>query len=186
LPIFTVIVIALALAIDAFAVATVVSVILGRITKRQVFRIAFHFGLFQALMPIVGYGAGASVRSYIESWDHWVAFGLLSAIGGKTFVEGFLARKDRGSTGDPTRGLRLVGLSTATSIDALAVGFSFAAIGVDIFLPAVLTGLLTAILSTVGMVLGLRLGMRFGRWTECFGGAVLVIIGVHILVRDLF
>ncbi len=184
MPVITITAIAVALAMDAFAVSTVVSVILGAVTRRQVFRIAFHFGLFQALMPVVGYAAGTSIRGYISAWDHWIAFGLLTAIGVKTVVGSVhQGEGERRKPGDPTRGLRLIGLSTAVSVDALAVGLSFAAMGVDIVLPAVITGLVTACLSTIGMFIGSRVGLRFGRGMECLGGVVLIIIGVQILLR---
>ncbi len=133
--------IALGLAMDAFSVAIGVSVGLGGASARQTFRLAWHFGLFQALMPVVGWVAGTSVRPWIEGWDHWLAFILLCVVGGRMIIE-----STRGSDGeripsDPTRGWSLVLLSIATSIDAFAVGLSFAALGVDVWIPAAIIGL---------------------------------------------
>ena len=185
LHILTMITIAIALALDAFAVATVVSVILGNATPRQILRLSFHFGLFQAFMPILGYALGTQVQPYIAAWDHWVAFGLLFFIGLRTIISALDPQDTHKSQDDPTRGLSLVGLSTATSIDALAVGLSFAALKADVFTPAILTGIFTAILSVLGMLLGKRLGILFGRWMECLGGVVLIVIGFSILIRHL-
>jgi putative Mn2+ efflux pump MntP len=178
--------IAIALAMDAFAVAIAVSVTLGRPTGRQLFRLSFHFGWFQFMMPVIGWFAGRSVLGWIEAWDHWVAFGLLAFIGGKMIYEGFTVvggRKDRKA--DPTRGLSLVALSTATSVDALAAGFTFALVGVDVWYPAVLIGGVAGLLTLLGMKIGGRLGARFGKRMEIAGGLVLISIGIKILADHL-
>lgn len=181
----TIAVIAVGLALDAFAVSIVSSIALGSVSRRQAFRLAFHFGLFQAMMPVLGWLAGRSFAGVIESWDHWVAFGLLSFVGLRA-IRGALFRKEEDSLrGDPTRGLSLVALSTATSIDALAVGLSFAAVNVDILYPALLTGLITAALTVTGMWLGPRLGLLFGRKAELLGGCLLIGIGCKILFDHL-
>jgi putative Mn2+ efflux pump MntP len=114
---------ACALAMDAFAVAIVTGLTLSPITRRHVFRLAFHFGLFQALMPTLGWLAGAAFHRYISSFDHWIAFGLLSLVGGKMLWEALGGHQgERAEPNDPTSGWLLVALSVATSIDALAVG----------------------------------------------------------------
>lgn len=117
---------------DAFAVAIVSSVIIGQVTRRHIFRLAFHFGLFQAMMPIIGWLAGRSIQHYIYLWDHWVAFGLLLFIGIKAIYDALTESQISNRRDDPSRGLSLVVLSVATSIDALAVGLSFAMLDVDI------------------------------------------------------
>ncbi len=127
--------IAIGLAMDAFAVSIAVSVTLGGTSRRQTFRLAWHFGLFQALMPIIGWIAGRSVRPLIESWDHWLAFALLTIVGGRMILEAVRGGDREGRSSDPTRGWSLVVLSIATSIDALAIGLSFAALGVEVWLP---------------------------------------------------
>lgn len=173
--------ISLGLAMDAFAVSIAAAVSLGTVTPRHTFRLAFHFGFFQFMMAIFGWLAGGQLASRIGEYDHWVAFGLLALIGGKMLLEA--ARKTGPHTKtDPTRGLMLVTLSLATSIDALAVGASMALMQVSIWLPCVVIGLVAAALSTIGIRFGTRLGPRLGRWAEAVGGCVLVLIGVRILI----
>jgi manganese efflux pump family protein len=179
---FIILGLAVGLSMDAFAVATAASVTLGRVTPRQVFRFAFHFGLFQAMMPVLGWLAGLTVQRYIQAWDHWAAFGLLVFVGGKAIVQALKSPEDGSDKPDPTRGLSLVVLSVATSLDALAVGLSFAMVRVRIWYPAVVIGLITAGLTWVGMLVGSRLGTRFGRRMEIAGGLVLIGIGVKILI----
>lgn len=173
------------LAMDAFAVATSTSLMLRQVSKRQVFRFGFHFGLFQAMMPIIGWFAGKTVHEYIAAWDHWVAFGLLAFIGFKAIVDTILRGEEPALEHDPTRGLSLVVFSVATSIDALAVGLSLALVGVAIWTPALVIGVVTSLLTTLGMLIGARIGARLGRGAAIFGGVVLILIGVRILVSHL-
>ena len=177
--------IALGLAMDAFSVAVGVSIALGGTSKRQTFRLAWHFGLFQALMPIIGWAAGTSVRSLIERWDHWLAFGLLAIVGGRMIYESLRKDDDLLSPTDPTRGWSLVVLSVATSIDALAVGLSFAALGVQVWTPAAVIGLTAGAMTLLGTVGGRALGARFGSRMAVVGGIVLIAIGVWILFEHL-
>ena len=177
--------IAVGLSLDAFAVAIAASVTLRNVSGRQVFRFAFHFGLFQAMMPVIGWLAGRGMGSWIVAWDHWVAFTLLAFIGCKAIYEALSGTEEESERTDPTRGLSLVILSTATSIDALAVGLSFAALRVDIWYPAAIIGLITGGLTLIGMRLGSRLGAQFGRRVEILGGLVLIGIGLKILVQHL-
>jgi putative Mn2+ efflux pump MntP len=177
--------IAVGLAMDAFAVSIASSVIIGKISRRQVFRLAFHFGLFQAMMPVLGWLAGRTVDIYIRTWDHWAAFGLLSFIGGKAIYSALKGGSGTAGSADPSRGLSLVVLSVATSIDALAVGLSFAMLRVSIWYPSAVIGVITAGLSVVGVLLGGKLGLRFGRKMEVLGGAVLILIGVKILLEHI-
>lgn len=174
---------------DAFAVAILASAMLERITRRHLFRLAFHFGLFQALMPVLGWAAGRSLISVVQEWDHWVAFGLLLLIGSRAILCSFQgeqgAEETDSSRGDPTRGLSLVALSVATSIDALAVGVTFAVLGVRILVPVLIIGLVATTLTTAGMLLGRKLGRGFGKKAELLGGIILVVIGIQILLRDL-
>lgn len=174
--------IAIGLAMDAFAAAIAVSVSLGRVTGRQVFRLAWHFGLFQALMPVIGWYGGLSVEPWIRAWDHWLAFGLLGLVGGRMLCLGVQPGSAEAPPIDPTRGASLVMLSVATSIDAFAVGLSFAALGVRVWLPSAVIGLTAALLTVVGTALGSRLGDRFGRWMEMVGGALLIAIGLRIVI----
>ena len=176
--------IAVGLAMDASAVSIGSSVTLDRVTRRQVFRFAFHFGLFQALMPVLGWLLGCTVCNLIATWDHWVAFALLSSIGVKAIWESF-GSPATDAPKDPTRGLSLVLLSIATSIDALAVGLSLAMLDVCIWYPVVVIGVVTAALVVLGMLIGSRLGLRFGRYMRVVGGLVLIGIGLKILFEHL-
>ena len=177
--------IALGLAMDAFSVAIGVSIALGGTSKRQTFRLAWHFGLFQGLMPILGWAAGTSIRPFIERWDHWLAFVLLGVVGGRMIFESVRGDEDRPSRQDPTRGWSLVVLSIATSIDALAVGLSFAALGVQVWIPAAVIGITAAVMTLLGTLGGRALGARFGSRMAVVGGIVLISIGVWILFEHL-
>ena len=175
---------ALALAMDAFAVALGTGAVLSSLTGRHLFRLGFHFGLFQALMPVIGWLAGLTVIQWVEAWDHWIAFSLLAIIGGRMVYEAF-SDEEKANDRDPTKGLSLVLLSIATSIDALAVGFSLSVIGVSIWMPALVIGLVAGVLTLVGMLLGGRIGDRWGTRVEIFGGLVLIAIGLKILIEHL-
>ena len=177
--------IAVGLAMDAFAVAVATGIILGNVSGRQTFRLSFHFGLFQFLMPVVGWQAGLSFVQYLGGYDHWLAFGLLAAIGGKMVFEAFRSDPSDRNASDPTRGASLVLLSVATSLDALAVGLSLGVLRIRIWFPAVVIGLVAAALTAAGMHLGRPLGSRFGRRMEIVGGLVLVGIGIRILFKGL-
>lgn len=173
--------IAVGLAIDAMSVAIAVSLMLGRVNGRQVFRFAFCFGLFQGIMPIIGWFAGSGLEHFISAWDHWIAFLLLLFIGMKGILEAF--RKDEGmsSKTDPTRGWTLLILSIATSIDALAVGLNFGILQVSVWFPALIIALVTAALTTGGMLLSRFISTRLRKAMQIFGGCVLILIGIKIL-----
>lgn len=176
-------VVAVALAMDAFAVAIASGVMLRQVSKRQAFRLSWHFGLFQALMPIIGWAAGLTVRSYIERFDHWVAFGLLVFVGGRMVIDAVRGEDEMKRHAEPTRGWTLVVLSVATSIDALAVGLSLALLGVSVWLPALVIGVVAATFTLLGLRLGTFVGRRLpvGRYAAVGGGLVLLFIGVRIL-----
>ena len=178
--------IALALAMDALAVALGLGLSLKPATGRQTFRLAFHFGLFQFMMPVVGWAAGETLVRRIERYDHWVAFALLVFVGGKMIFEAFRLEKELGpERPDPTRGISLLVLSVATSIDALAIGLSLAALRVAIVFPAVVIGIVAFAITVLGMKLGPALGKVIGRRAELLGGAVLIVIGLKILADHL-
>jgi manganese efflux pump family protein len=177
------VVLACGLSMDAFAVAVAAAIALDEISPRRVFRLAFHFGLFQALMPIMGWLAGMQLEQFIVSWDHWVAFGLLTFIGVKAIRTALTGTDAALARDDPTRGVIMVGLAIATSIDALAVGVSLAMVRVSIWYPSVVIGCITCLITALGMLLGRRLGKRFGKRVEVIGGVVLIAIGLKILVQ---
>ena len=180
----TLIGIAIGLAMDAFAVAIGAGLTLGRVDARQTFRLAWHFGLFQALMPIIGWLAGLTVAAWISPIDHWIAFGLLAAIGGKMIYEA-MAHGEEHVRPDPTKGWSLILLSIATSIDAFAVGLSLALLGIAIWYPALVIGLVAAAFTVVGLHLGRRFGALLGRRMEVVGGVILILIGLRILIEHL-
>jgi manganese efflux pump family protein len=176
-----IVLIAFGLAMDAFAVSIASGLAVEKLTGRHVFRIGFHFGLFQALMPLLGWLAGTTIAPVIEAWDHWVALGLLGFIGLK-MINDSRSDEERSERSDPTRGWSLVTLSVATSIDALAVGLSLAMLQMSIWLPALIIGLVAAGMSVFGITFGHRLGRRWGRRAELVGGLVLIAIGVRIVI----
>lgn len=178
--------IALGLAMDAFAVSIVAGLSLPRVTGRHVFRLAWHFGLFQFLMPIIGWAAGRTVENHVAAVDHWVAAGLLGLIGGRMVIEAARGGERAAfSQSDPTRGLMLVTLSLATSLDALAVGISIGLLGVSIWTPSLVIGLVAGGLTVVGITLGTRIGRRFGRWASALGGMALITIGLKIVLAHI-
>lgn len=180
---FTTLTIAIGLGMDAFAVALAVGARQQRLTFRPLFRLSFHFGLFQFMMPVIGWYCGSQVERYIKNFDHWLAFALLCFIGGKMVWESMTADHDTDSLSDPTRKWSLVALSVATSIDALAVGLSMAFLQVAIWTPSVIIGIVAATMTAVGMVFGRRLGVRFGRRMELLGGLILIGIGIKIVLE---
>jgi len=181
-----IIIIAIGLSMDAFAVSIACSISLQKVSSRQIFRFSFHFGLFQALMPVLGWFAGQSAQSYISRWDHWVAFFLLTFIGLKAIHDSRKANDLELNRKDPTKGVSLVLLSIATSIDALAVGFSLSALNINIIKPAIIIGCITGILSMSGMIGGSKIGYRFGKSVELIGGLILIGIGLKVLISHMF
>lgn len=176
--------IAVALAMDAFTVALGVGLHLsarGRVAPRQYFRLSFHFGLFQFLMPIVGWAAGTTVRQYIDAYAHWVAMILLWYIGVKMIREG--RKSDKYAREDPTRGMSLIVLSVATSIDALAMGLSLALLGVGIVYPSLVIGVVAAAFTLTGLFLGRWLGDRWRSKIAVLGGLILIGIGIKIVLE---
>ena len=180
---FNISAIAVALAMDASAVAIAAGVTLKQVSFRQNFRLAWHFGFFQAMMPVLGWGAGLYIRTWIENYDHWVAFGLLAFVAQGMLRAAFEKEKNEEEQKDPTRGMTMVMLSVATSIDALAVGLSLSMIKISIWTPAVIIGLVAGGFTTVGMHLGKKIGTAtyLSRYAEVVGGGVLLLIGFNIL-----
>jgi putative Mn2+ efflux pump MntP len=186
MPIWTIFLIAIGLAMDCFAVSLGVGTAGTAVGLRPTFRLFFHFGLFQAGMTLLGWLAGKTVVNYISSVDHWVAFGLLMFVGVRMIRVGLQKAGEEPSIPDPSRGLTLVMLSVATSIDALAVGLSLAFLSANVFWAALLIGAVSAALSLVGLLLGNQLGMRFGKSMEVLGGIILIGIGLRVLITHLF
>lgn len=178
--------IAVALAIDAFSVALATGVVLPCLTPRHCFRLSFHFGLFQFMMPIIGWLLGSAFESCVHAYAPWIAFGLLAVVGGRMIVEALRPPRSAAELQDPTRKGSLVMLSVATSIDALAVGISLSLLGGSIWSAAAIIGLVAAALTLVGMFCGKSLGVRFGHRMGLAGGLVLLAIGIKIVAPRLF
>lgn len=186
---------AVALAMDCFTVSIVSGVILSdrfRLFSKEglgVFRMAFLFGLFQALMPLIGWFATSRFSEHLEAIDHWIAFALLAFIGGKMILESFEEEKEPSFNPQQLK-MQLV-LAVATSIDALAVGISFACMGyhrlTQLTIPLFIIGIVSFLFSVLGYVLGARFGKSIARKLkpELLGGIILVVIGAKILMTHL-
>jgi putative Mn2+ efflux pump MntP len=188
---------ALSLSMDAFAVSLSAGISGSSLKRFYMIRAAVFFGLFQFIMPVIGWYLGQTVQVYIEAYDHWIAFGLLVFIGGKMLKEGFegkdqnpgnnTAEAAQGKTGDIRSLGNLLTLSLATSIDALAVGISFNILGLgrDIWSSAALIGGITLVVCLFGFSFGRRIGRFLGKWAERAGGLILIAIGIKILLGHL-
>lgn len=182
------IVIAVGLAMDATAVSLGAGAGGRAAGWRAAFRLAFHFGLFQALMPLLGWLAGRGLAGLLQAVDHWIAFGLLLVVGGRMVWGGLHpepAAAAEARRRDPSRGWSLVALSVATSIDAFAVGLGLAMLDVAIWVPVALIGVITAAMSLSGLLLGRVLSAAWGPRAEVLGGVLLLGIGLQILVSHL-
>lgn len=183
---FSVLLIGVGLAADCFAVALSSGISQRILSPLQVVRASFSFGLFQTLMPVLGWLAGRTMVSVIESYDHWVVFILLAFVGGRMTWESFHSRASQSIDRDMTKGILLLTLSVATSTDALAVGLTFAFLAVKV-VPASLTiGAITFLISILGFLLGRKTGELIGRQARIVGGLVLFGIGLRILLTHLF
>lgn len=182
---------AVGLAMDCFAVSIASGIILRRVRWRPMLTMAFAFGFFQAMMPFVGWMFASTFSHLIESVDHWIAFGILAFLGGRMIAESGKEEECR-NTFDPTSPKVVLTMAVATSIDALAVGVSFAFLGVRdwgaILSPIAIIGVVSFVLSMVGLLFGIRFGCGIARRlkAELWGGVILVLIGVKILVEHLF
>lgn len=179
-----VLIIACGLAMDAFAVALGAGASGQLAGRRAAFRLSFHFGLFQFLMPILGWLLAVQLQEFIQSVDHWLAFLLLVIVGGRMIYAGMTSRPEQ-IRGDPSRGFSLMALSVATSLDALAVGLSLAFLGADIWWPSAAIGLITCGFSLAGVFLGSKLNEKVGNRMEIAGGLILIAIGIQILATHL-
>ena len=175
---------AFALAMDAFAVSITGGVVIKERKVRHAVRIALFFGGFQAVMPLAGWLAGAGLRDWLGGFEHWLAFGLLTFIGCKMIYEAFkLEPMERIRNILAVRVLLL--LAVATSIDALAVGITLSVLHEPIMLPAIVIGVITFVVSLIGVFIGDRFGHLFESKIEVIGGLILIGIGIKILVENI-
>lgn len=197
--ILSVVLIAVGLSMDAFAVSVTNGIIIKDLKIGHALKIGLYFGVFQALMPLAGWLAGSQFKDYITSVDHWIAFGLLAFIGGKMIWEAFGGEDEEAVEGmcevaistqgavyeNPLRMGRLLVLAVATSIDALAVGISFAFFSVSIIWAAVLIGLITFAICITGVFIGNKFGGLLKKKAEMAGGLILILIGFKILFEHM-
>ena len=181
---FEIILIAIGLSMDAFAVSITSGVTINNLKVKHALKIAAFFGIFQAVMPLIGYLAGISLNKYITSYDHWIAFILLAFIGGKMIYEGFQIEKCEMNK-DCLNSVTLLVLAIATSIDALAVGVVFSSLSISVLMPVAIIGLTTFVVCFAGVYIGDKFGSFFEKKMELIGGAVLILIGIKILVEHL-
>lgn len=182
---YTIIAIAVALALDAFAVSIATGAYLKNISFRQFFRLSWHFGLFQAMMPLIGWGAGIGIKKFVEQFAPFIAFGLLMFVATSMIIEAYKKDDDDQILKDPTRGTRLIVLSIATSIDALSVGFSLSMLNITIIIPVVVIGLTALVFTILGLYLGSK-SVKISwlhKYSEIIGAFVLYGIGIYILVE---
>jgi putative Mn2+ efflux pump MntP len=178
----SILIIAIGLSADCFGVALSGSISMGTVSFLQIFRTSLAFGLFQALMPVLGWLAGRTIADVISAYDHWVAFALLVAIGGGMIWESFRSRNARATGTDFTKGILLLTLSISTSIDALAVGLTLAFLEVNIALASLTIGVVAFIITVMGFLVGRKVGKLLGRRAEAIGGVILIAIGIRIVL----
>jgi putative Mn2+ efflux pump MntP len=189
--IWTVLLVGIGVSADAFAVSLARGLKIRQLHLSQALLIGGVFGLFQAVMPILGWLLGTAFGGLIQAFDHWVAFGLLALVGGKMLWEAVFSHEEA-PDGEPVPDAKdgiglheLLVLAVATSIDALAVGISLALLEVNIWLTATVIGVITFVLSTAAVFIGHRVGVRYQRPAEIIGGVILIGIGISILVEHL-
>lgn len=175
--------IALGLCFDTFAVSVSSGIICQKITFRQACVFSIILAFFQGVMPLIGWIAGASMQEYIRDFDHWIAFGLLVFVGGRMIVGAFVEEQQKKI--NPLLFSTMLTLGIATSIDALAVGFTFALAEIQVFLTIALIGIITFLAAMTGLLIGKKSAGKFGKPLEIFGGIILIGIGVRILMEHL-
>ena len=173
--------IGISLSMDAFAISVCKGLSMGKVKYNKAIIIALYFGGFQALMPFIGYFLGSSFEHFITQIDHWITFILLTIIGGKMTAESF----ENNSTDDKTDVKSMIILAIATSIDALAIGITFAFMNVNILSSIFIIGIITFILCLLGVIIGSKFGNKFGQSAELIGGILLILIGGKILLEHL-
>jgi putative Mn2+ efflux pump MntP len=181
---FTIILIAIGLSFDTFAVSVSSGLILKKIDFLNATKIAITLAIFQAAMPLIGWLAGSEIKDYAADFDHWIAFGILGLLGGKMIYESFKNEPEL-RTFNPLDIRVMIGMAIATSIDALIVGFSFALLNYKIIISIGIIGVVTYIVAMLGMLFGKKIGARLGRRMEILGGVMLILIGLKILYEHL-
>ena len=179
-----IIIIAIGLSMDAFAVSITLGLSVKKPKVKEFLVPAIYFGFFQMFMPLIGYFAGINFANKIQHIDHWVAFVLLGIIGGKMIKESF-SKEEQKVNENPFRFMKMLLLAIATSIDALAVGITFAFFEINIFVAIAIIGFTTFLISMGGVKIGNIFGVKYKSKAEFMGGAILVILGLKILIEHL-
>ncbi|MCE5223701.1 manganese efflux pump MntP family protein [bacterium] len=181
----TILVIAISLGLDAFSVSLAFGMCQKECSNQSKLRLSFSFGFFQFLMPIVGYWIGSTVASFVDKWDHWLVLTALVLIGCKMIWEGLEKEDQPKKFTDISRGVPLLIASVATSIDALAVGFSFAFLQFDLLTSSLIIGVVAFIMSYAGSHIGFKIGKRYFSKPEWIGGIALILLGIKFLLDGL-
>jgi len=182
---YTLILLSVGLAMDAFSVALVAGFGLGKVKLADSLKVSGIFGVAHIVMPILGWFLGSTIIDLISKWDHWIAFVLLAFVGGKMLMEGL------DEDAEDINGSELLGVTSllmftiAVSIDALAVGLSFSVQNLSIWIPSLYMGAGTLVFTFVGLNIGNRTGQRFGKKAQIFGGLVLILIGLRIVLTHM-
>ena len=182
---FSIVLIAVSLSLDCFAVSVAGSISMRTVSRSQVLRVALAFGLFQAGMLVIGWQVGQAVVDIIETFAHWLAFGLLALVGARMIKESLESDDEDHPGTDITRGFALLSLSVATSIDSLAVGLSLGFLESRLMLAAVTIGSVAFLFTAGGFYFGERIGSLLGRRAEVVGGIVLIGLGIRIVVTEI-
>jgi len=175
--------ISIGLAMDAFAVSVCKGLAMKKMSWKKAIIIGLYFGIFQAVMPVIGYFLGTTFERFITNVDHWVAFILLVGIGINMVKEAF--DKESENRNDNVDMKTMLVLSIATSIDALAIGITFACLKIHIVMPVITIGLITFIISVIGVKIGNQFGDKYGKKAEIMGGVILILLGIKILLEHL-
>jgi len=180
-----IILIAVGLSMDAFAVSITLGLLVTSPKKIQYFIPGIYFGFFQAFMPFIGFITGTLFAHRVQQFEHWIAFALLGLIGGNMIKES-LSKKEEKTEENPFHPVKMLILAVATSIDALAVGVTFAFFKINIIMALIIIGLTTFFISIAGVKIGNIFGAKYKSKAEFFGGVVLVLLGLKILIEHLF
>lgn len=181
--ILEVVLVAIGLAMDAFAVSVCKGLSMKKMNWKKAIIVGLYFGIFQALMPVIGYFLGTTFESLVTKIDHWIAFGLLAIIGINMLKEAF--DKDEEDRNDQVDFKTMVVLAIATSIDALAVGITFAFLNINLLMATLIIGLITFVVCVIGVKIGNKFGDKYEKKAEIFGGVILILMGLKILLEHL-
>jgi len=183
--IYSIVLLSVGLAMDAFSVALVAGFGLGKIKLSDIIKVSSTFGVAHVIMPTLGWVLGSTIIGLIQQWDHWLAFLLLAFVGGKMIREGFDEDNEELNACDLLNFSSLIMFTIAVSIDALAVGLSFSLQELSIWIPSLYMGAGTLIFTFVGLSIGNRTGERFGKRAQIIGGVILILIGLRVVVTHI-